>query len=310
MTTEYALAGSRVESASVFTVDVEDWFHILDVPSCPPLAEWAWLPSRVERNFLRLLDLFSEKQVHVTCFFLGWIAEQFPQLVNEAVRRGHEVASHGYSHQLINTMSRQEFRADIVLAKKLLEDIGGMPVLGYRAPGFSLTRRTLWVLEELIAAGYRYDSSLFPALRGHGGDPSFARKPARWDNSHGTLIEFPMTVTDLAGMAMCLFGGGYLRFFPYPLIRRKARQVLRDGRTVVFYIHPREIDLDQPRLPMRPYRRFKSYFNLNSTWPKILRILDDFRFVPFRALLSGEEVEPATSKIRAPFSLEPVEVEE
>ncbi len=308
--TECVLPGSATQSVSVFTVDVEDWFHILDVPSCPALADWALLPSRVERNFLRLLDLFSEKHVRVTCFFLGWIAEHFPHLVKEAARRGHEVASHGYAHRLVSTMSPQEFRSDIILAKNLLEDIGGTPVLGYRAPGFSITRKTSWFFEELIAAGYRYDSSWFPALHGHGGDHSFARKPTRWGNSHGSLIEFPMTVADLAGRPVCLFGGGYLRFFPYSLIHRKARQVLRTGQPLVFYVHPREIDPAHPRLPMNVYRRFKSYFNLKSTWPKILRILDEFRVVPFRALLNAEDIGPAASKTPSHLCLEPGEVEE
>ncbi len=308
--TEYALPRSAAVGASVFTVDVEDWFHILDIPSCPPLAEWASLPTRVEANFFRLLDLFLEKQVHVTCFFLGWVAEQFPQLVREAVRRGHEVASHGYAHRLVNIMDRQEFRDDVLLAKRLLEDIGGMPVFGYRAPGFSFTRKTLWVFEELIAAGYRYDSSLFPATRGHGGDASFSRKPAVWSNSHQSLIEFPATVSDLAGVPVCLFGGGYLRFFPYPLIRRKARQVMQSGQPVVFYIHPREIDPGHPRLPMNPYRRFKSYFNLKSTWPKVRRILADFRFVTFRELLTDSDSLREASTIHLPVSLEPAEVEE
>ncbi len=301
---------SITQGASVFTVDVEDWFHILDIPSSPPLANWASLPSRVERNFIRLLDLFSEKQVHVTCFFLGWIADQFPHLVKQAVRRGHEVASHGYAHKLVNAMSRREFRDDIVRAKNLLEDIGGKPVLGYRAPGFSLTRETSWLFDELIAAGYLYDSSVFPAVRGHGGDTSFSRKPTVWGDSDRSLVEFPVTVTDLGRYPVCLFGGGYLRFFPYSLIRRKANEVLRTGQPVVFYIHPREIDPTHPRLPMNAYRSFKSYFNLKSALPKVTRILDDFRFSTFRDLLAAQGPRTAASTVPTQTALGPVEVEQ
>jgi len=294
---------------SVFTVDVEDWFHILDIPSSPPAAQWAFLPSRVEKNFFRLLDLFSEKRVHVTCFFLGWIADHFPHLVQEAVRRGHEVASHGYAHRLVNTMRRQEFREDAVRAKKLLEDIGGRPVLGYRAPGFSLTRETSWLFDELIAAGYLYDSSLFPAPRGHGGDPSFSRTPAVWGDSNRSLVEFPITVTDWGGRAVCLFGGGYLRFFPYSVIRREANKVLSTGQPVIFYVHPREIDPTHPRLPMNAYRHFKSYFNLNSTLPKVLRILDDFRFSTFRDLLAAGDHWPRPSTVHTRTTLGSQEVQ-
>ncbi|HTS71006.1 MAG TPA: XrtA system polysaccharide deacetylase [Terriglobia bacterium] len=274
------------EAYSVFTVDVEDWFHILDVPSTPPLEQWASLPSRVERNFHTLLDLFDAKRARTTCFFLGWIADRFPHLVKAAAQRGHEVASHGYAHQLVRTMTRQEFHEDIVRSKKLLEDLTGAPILGYRAPGFSLTRRTAWLFEELLAAGYVYDSSLFPAKRGHGGDASFSRLPTLWGEGNRTLIEFPVTVTDLAGCGVCLFGGGYLRFFPYPLIRHRARALLAAGQPIVYYIHPREIDPTHPRLPMNPYRRFKSYYNLNSTWTKVSRILDDFQVSTFRDLLA------------------------
>jgi polysaccharide deacetylase family protein (PEP-CTERM system associated) len=307
---EHISTYSTAQGACVFTVDVEDWFHILDIPSSPPLARWASLPSRVEGNFFRLLDLFSEKQVHVTCFFLGWIADHFPHLVKEAVRRGHEVASHGYAHRLVNAMSREEFRDDVVRAKKLLEDVGGKPVLGYRAPGFSLTSETSWLFDEIIAAGYRYDSSIFPAVRGHGGNASFSRKPTVWGDSDRPLIEFPITVTDFGGQPVCLFGGGYLRFFPYSLIRREANKVLSRGRPVVFYIHPREIDPEHPRLPMNAYRQFKSYFNLKSTLPKVSQILDDFRFCTFQDLIAAEGHRPAASRLTTQTARGPVEVEQ
>ena len=260
---------------SIFSVDVEDWFHILDDPSVPTIDQWASLPSRVEKNFSRLLDLFSENNVQVTCFFLGWVAERFPHLVKEAADRGHEVASHGYGHRLVYELSRNEFHEDVRGARLLLEDISGVEVVGYRAPGFSTTDETPWFFDALAEAGYQYDSSVFPAQRGHGGMPQGRREPHRV-GEHDALLEFPITVADLLGKPMCFFGGGYLRLFPYWLIRKMALQVLSEGRPVVFYIHPREIDPAHPRLPMSRIRRFKSYVNLDTTEAKLRRIFRIF----------------------------------
>ena len=271
---------------SIFSVDVEDWFHILDDPSVPAIDQWADLPSRVERNFTKLLDLFSEKNVQVTCFFLGWVAARFPHLVKEAASRGHEVASHGYGHRLVYELSRTEFYEDVRCARLLLEDIAGVEVVGYRAPGFSTTEETPWFFDALAEAGYQYDSSVFPARRAHGGMPHAQRKPHHI-GKHDALLEIPISVVDLLGKPMCFFGGGYLRLFPYRLIRKMARQVLSEGRPVVFYVHPREIDPAHPRLPMSPIRRFKSYVNLETTEGKLRRILQDFPVTTFKNLLSN-----------------------
>lgn len=275
------------QPASVISVDVEDWFHILDVPGGPPLAEWDRLPSHVEKNFLRLLDLFTRHQATATCFFLGWIAERFPHLVKEAAARGHEIASHGYAHRLVYEMSRREFREDGVRSRKILEDITGAEVQGYRSAGFSATEKTPWFFDTLAEAGYRYDSSVFPAARGHGGMESAPRQP-HWTGADGTgIFEFPITVAECLGRPMCFFGGGYLRLFPYWLIRRMAHRVLAEGRPVLFYIHPREVDPSHPRLAMSAPRRFKSYINLDSTERKLDRILSEFPITTFRALLES-----------------------
>jgi polysaccharide deacetylase family protein (PEP-CTERM system associated) len=265
---------------SIFSVDVEDWFHLLDDPSVPTIDQWAALPSHVEKNFSKLLDTFSQENVHVTCFFLGWVAERFPHLVREASARGHEIASHGYGHRLVYEQSRTDFYEDVHRARLLLEDISGAEVVGYRAPGFSTTHDTPWFFDALTDAGYQYDSSVFPAARGHGGMPQGRREPHRIGNN-GTLLEVPITVADFLGKPMCFFGGGYLRLFPYWLIRRMARQVLSEGRPVVFYIHPREIDPGHPRLSMNRKRRFKSYINLKTTEAKVRRVLRDFPVTTF-----------------------------
>jgi polysaccharide deacetylase family protein (PEP-CTERM system associated) len=275
----------KAAGEGIFSVDVEDWFHILDVPATPPLETWENLPSLVEKNFLRLLDLFAEHQVRVTCFFLGWVAERFPHLVQRAMRDGHEIASHGYAHRLVYEMGRERFHHDAEHARKLLEDVSGAPVLGYRSAGFSIREDTQWFFEALLEAGYQYDSSVFPAERGHGGISRFRREPHRIVTPAGGLCEFPITVADLLGKRLCFFGGGYLRLFPYAIIRRMSAQVLAEGRPVLFYIHPREIDPDHPRLPMNAVRRFKSYVNLASTEEKLKRIFRDFQLVTFRDYL-------------------------
>lgn len=270
----------------VFSVDVEDWFHILDVPSTPAMSEWSQLPSRVEKNFTRLLDIFSEHQVNVTCFFLAWVGLRFPRLVKEAAARGHEIASHGYGHRLVYQQSRDEFYDDVHRARLLLEDIAAAPVVGYRAPGFSTTEDTPWFFDALSEAGYQYDSSVFPAPRGHGGMREGRRDPHRIGNGSG-LLELPITVAEFMGKPMCFFGGGYLRLFPYWLIKSKAREVLSEGRPVVFYIHPREIDPAHPRLPMSASRRFKTYVNLKRTEAKVRHVLRDFPVTTFQNVISN-----------------------
>ena len=271
----------------VFSVDVEDWFHILDLPATPPLAKWSALPSRVEKNFLKLLDILDEANAKVTCFFLGWVAQRFPHLVKEAAKRGHEVASHGYAHTLTSHMTPDGFFRDAKKSKGILEDVAGQQVYGYRAAGFSVTESTHWFFDKLIEAGYLYDSSVFPARRGHGGLRNGHRGPHMIVGPCGEIIEFPMTVEPVFGAPMCFFGGGYLRFFPYAMMKHMAKRVLANGLPVIFYVHPREIDPEHPRLPMNLKRRFKSYVNLRATERKIRRILTDFEITSFRTLLAN-----------------------
>ena len=259
----------------IFSVDVEDWFHILDVPSTPKIHEWDLLESHVEKNFNRLLDIFSEKNVRVTCFFLGWVAERFPHLVKEAHRRGHEIASHGYAHELLFNQTAEVFYKDAVKSKAIIENITGFPVSGYRSSGFSITKDTQWFYEKLIEAGYRYDSSIFPAPRGHGGLKTEQFAPYVVTDKDRNLIEFPISVEKIFGKPVCFFGGGYLRLFPYKVIEKMSERVLKSGRPVILYIHPREIEPDHPRLPMNLKRRFKSYVNLKTTERKIVKILDN-----------------------------------
>lgn len=274
----------------IFSIDVEDWYHILDVPGTPGMESWGSLEQRVERNLLLVFDILSAKSAVATCFFLGWIAERFPALVREARARGHEVASHGYAHKLVYRMSQQEFLEDAVRAKKILEDISGAAVLGYRAPGFSPTKRTPWVFDSLLRAGYAYDSSVFPSSRGHGGLANCCRFPHAIRRESGTLLEVPITVMGPRWLPLCFFGGGYLRLTPYPLMKQAARHVLRGGRPVVFYVHPREYDPDHPRLRMSAWRRFRSYVNVSTMASKTARLLDDFEVTSFQHFIGDDPV--------------------
>lgn len=271
---------------SIFSIDVEDWYHILDVSSAPDISQWDGLPSRVERNFHRLLDIMSETKTRATCFFIGHIAARLPDLVREARSRGHEIASHSYAHRLVYTMNPAVFLEDAIRSRKVLEDISGGPVLGFRASGFSVTEETPWFFDKLVEAGYEYDSSLFPAARGHGGMETGRMDPHRRRTPSGELVEFPVTVANVFGKRLCFFGGGYLRLFPYPLVKRMSRIVLREGRPVIFYVHPREIDPAHPRLPMGLSRRFKTYVNLRTTERKIRSILAEFPTTTFSDYLN------------------------
>lgn len=271
---------------NILSVDVEDWFHILELNSPPPFEHWNQLESRIEKNLNFLLDAFDKYGIRVTCFFLGWVGERYPHLVKLALARGHEIASHGYAHQLIYTQTRSQFREDVKKSKDLLEQITGKAVLGYRAPGFSIIKETPWALEELAACGYRYDSSIFPTSRGHGGLVDAPLDPHVIQTTQGAILEFPISVANFLGKRVCFFGGGYLRFFPYFLIRRMSEAVNRQGRPIVYYIHPREIDVDHPRLPMGRFRKFKCYVNLSTTEKKLKGILKNQRVVSFEKWIS------------------------
>jgi len=270
----------------IFSIDVEDWFHILDVPSAPAFSEWSELPSRVEKNFRRLLEIIRAKDVRITCFFLGWVAERFPHLVREAQAQGHEIASHGYRHELVYRVTPEQFLEDVSKAKKILEDVSGSAVWGYRSPGFSVIKDTPWFFEKLMEAGYRYDSSVFPGPRGHGGIKTKQYAPYLLRDGSNGLIEFPITVAGVLGRPVCFFGGGYLRLFPYWVVKRMAGKVIEEGRPVVFYVHPREIDAAHPRLSMNLARRFKSYVNLSTMEGKIRRLLSEFSFITFQSAVA------------------------
>ena len=206
---------------------MEDWFHILGTAAVGDPDVWEGRESRLSRNFFAIMDLLAEADVRATMFFLGWVARKHPSLVKRAWAAGHEIACHGDLHVLADRQTPAEFEADICRAKSVLEDIVGEQVLGYRAPGFSISRRNLWVFDSVAAAGFRYDASVFPSYHGHGGLPGWPLEPHRLRSAAGELVEFPMSVLNVAGLRLCLFGGGYLRLFPASITADAAALVRR-----------------------------------------------------------------------------------
>lgn len=269
---------------NVMSVDVEEHFHVAAFDSCIAANDWPSLPSRVERNTDRLLALFSDRGISATFFVLGWVAQRHPGLVRRIAAEGHEVASHGYAHQPAFRQSRQEFLDDAQRSKAVLEDAGGVKVIGYRAASFSIVRANQWAFEELERAGYLYSSSVNPVRHDIYGFPD----APRFDfTPEGTgLRECPVTTLEGLGNRWPCGGGGYFRLLPYALFSWALRRVNAGGRPCYFYIHPWEVDPDQPRVAGASWRsRFRHYTNLHQTEPRLRRLLDDFQWTRFDRLL-------------------------
>jgi polysaccharide deacetylase family protein (PEP-CTERM system associated) len=262
---------------NAMTVDVEDYFQVSAFAPYIPRESWDDRECRVERNVARILQMFDEHGAKGTFFTLGWIAERYPHLVRRIAANGHEVASHGYAHLRASEQTPAEFRADITRAKRLLEDISGSEVKGYRAPSFSIDQRNLWALDTLAEAGYRYSSSVYPIAHDHYGMPD-APRFAFHAGVDKRLLEVPATTVQLLGGNLPAAGGGYFRLMPYRVSRWCLRRVnARDGQPCVFYFHPWEIDPAQPRPPgLNVKTRFRHYLNLSRTERRVRGLLRDF----------------------------------
>ena len=268
------------------TIDVEDWFHILGFKGELDISQWDKLESRVYINTRKILQILSEYDVHATFFILGWVAEKYPELIREIAKHGHEIGSHGYSHQLIYSMTQEQFRQDVQKSIELIILCIGNPPVGYRAPGFSITSNTLWALNILADLGFKFDSSIFPAKRSHGGiyNANITHYVHRAPSGN-TIIEFPISVYRLFNIRFCFSGGGYLRILPVSFVAHCYRRIQQDNRPLLFYLHPREIDPTHPRMSMKLYKRFKSYTNLSKTESKLRWLLRNFQFAPMGAVL-------------------------
>ncbi|ALP54099.1 polysaccharide deacetylase [Candidatus Tenderia electrophaga] len=262
---------------NAMTVDVEDYFQVSAFEPYIKRDDWDRLDCRVERNTQRILDLFDQHSVKATFFMLGWVAERYPGLIKRIVESGHELASHGYEHIRVTQQQPDQFRADVMRTKALLEDMGGVPVRGYRAASYSIGAKNLWALEVLQEAGHEYSSSIYPIKHDLYGMPQAPRFPF-YPNGDDGLLEVPVTTFTLAKRRFPCGGGGYFRLFPYPIYRWAMRRVNnKDGQPGVFYFHPWEIDPEQPRQTgISAKTRFRHYLNLERMEARLEQLLRDF----------------------------------
>ena len=263
------------------TVDVEDYFHVAAFKDVIDVNTWDEWPCRVEQNTEKLLALFEQADIKITFFILGWVAERYPNLVKAIQAGGHEIASHGYSHQLIYNQSPDIFRQETLKSKQILEDITGEKVFGYRAASYSITRQSLWALDILADLGFEWDSSIFPTRHDNYGIPDSPEEPYKIITSNGaSLTEFPLTTAKVLGQSIPAAGGGYFRQYPYALSRWLFERASHNQtKPQIFYLHPWEIDPEQPRVPnASAFSRFRHYTNLKRCLPRLERLLQDFNF--------------------------------
>jgi polysaccharide deacetylase family protein (PEP-CTERM system associated) len=296
------------------TIDVEDYYHVSAFEKVSPPSTWMGRESRVERNTNLVLAILDESSVKATFFVLGWVAEHCPDLVKRIASEGHEIASHGYGHQRVCNQSRQEFREDIRRSKKILEDISGQPVLGYRAPSYSITRQTDWAFDELVDAGYQYDSSIFPIKHDFYGIPDWPRfsgyavqqgdcwVASQTHNSDKRAIrEIPITTLKLGRKNLPIAGGGYFRLLPYAVTHWGLQRINKqDQQPFVFYLHPWEFDPQQPRMTgCSAKSRFRHYLNLHKTEQRFTRLIQDFKFSAICEVLSNRS---ADDRVETPMA--------
>jgi polysaccharide deacetylase family protein (PEP-CTERM system associated) len=269
------VATSMIRNA--MTIDVEDYFQVSAFAPHISKEHWPTLPCRVEKNVDRILFLLDQSGVKATFFTLGWIAERYPEMVKRIVSEGHELASHGYSHQRASEQTESEFYDDVSQSKALLEQISGQVVLGYRAPSFSIGSNNLWALDVLLNAGYKYSSSIYPIKHDHYGMPN-APRFAFYPNGKDGLLELPITTLRIMQRNFPAGGGGYFRLFPYQISRWLLKQVNQnDQQSAIFYFHPWELDPDQPKQKNIGFKtRFRHYVNLDRTENRLKALTKDF----------------------------------
>ena len=278
------------------TVDVEDWFHTTALEQYVGFNQWDHLKSRVETNVHKMLEILRVKQTRATFFVLGWVAERFPALVKEISAHGHEVACHGYRHRLISDLSRPQFKEYLERSKKILEDLTGKSILGYRATSFSIVKDTLWALDFIKESGFVYDSSIFPIRHDIYGIRDFPRFPFVHANG---LIEIPPPTFHILGRNLPIAGGGYFRLYPYWLTKIGIISMNRAGFPATIYLHPWELDPDCPKIRQADWRtRLRQYVNLGRTMTRLEKLLKDFSFAPIQEHLHSLPLIEAKLKVK------------
>ena len=283
---------------NALTVDVEDYFHVHAFSGVIDRKDWDKYPCRVERNTDRLLDLFAQANVRGTFFVLGWVAQRFPKLIQRIHSAGHYIGCHGYAHQVIYSEGVAAFRKDVKLAKECIEQALGASVRSYRAPSFSITKNTLWALEVLIEEGFEFDSSIFPIVHDNYGIPEAPRFPyIRYVNGNAQINEFPPSTVPIAGVNVPVAGGGYLRLYPYAVTAWALRRINNvEQQPGMIYLHPWELDPEQPRVSVPWRSRFRHYQNLESTERKCRKLLEDFAWAPLEAVFGDAVARPSANQ--------------
>jgi len=275
-----------MSTAHIFTVDVEEYFQVHAFEGVIRRNEWSDLPSRVAQNVDLILELLDDHDALGTFFVLGWVADRHPHVVRRIAEAGHEIASHGWWHYRVTSLDAEEFREDIRASKTLLEDIAGQRVTGYRAPSFSITPDSQFAFDVLLEEGYVYDSSIFPIRRSNYGWPGAPPIPHIRHCASGTLIEFPLATSLWGPFRIPAAGGGYFRQLPLSLCQRAFREHDAQGVPGVFYIHPWELDAEQPRIRVGPLSHVRHYRGLKETQPRLAQLLREFRFTSIAARLA------------------------
>jgi polysaccharide deacetylase family protein (PEP-CTERM system associated) len=262
---------------NALSIDVEDYFQVSAFEKIIDRNHWDSLEHRIEKNLNKTLAVFANQNVKATFFTLGWVAERYPRLIKSIVEAGHELASHGYGHQRVTDLTADQFREDVTKARKILEDISGLKIRGYRAPSYSIGKDNLWALEILAETGHQYSSSIYPIQHDHYGFPEAPRFSFR-DEKTG-LIEIPISTVKVLNKLRPAGGGGFFRFYPYTLTRWAINRVNKEGESTVFYLHPWELDPAQPRQQgISAKTRFRHYLNLDKTEGRLIRLLKDFNW--------------------------------
>lgn len=273
---------------NILSVDLEDWFHICGVDHVLPEKRWPTLESRVEQNTIKILDVLRRRNITATFFVLGYIADRYAELIRHIRNDGHEIATHGYAHRQVYTMTPEEFRRDLTKAIDIITSITNSPIKGYRAPEWSIRDDSLWALNILRQEGLEYDSSMAPLPII--GNPAYPRTPHKLTRREGHLWEFPPLVASTPLVNLPLGGGWGLRVFPYRFIRNTIQKLNRNGDPAVIFLHPREFDHNPPRVPLPLFKQFVLYAKVAPTYERLERLLDDFHFTSFSAVLEKKTV--------------------
>ena len=273
---------------NAMTVDVEEYFHASAFDRVVSRQSWADRDSRVVRCTEILLESFDRANVRATFFVLGWVAERFPQLVRDIETSGHEIASHGFHHQLIYMLTPEQFREDVRRAKATIEDASGCEVRGYRAPSFSIVRSSLWALDVLIEEGYRYDASIFPIRHDRYGIADAPRHTHALERASGTIVEIPASTVRVGSVNLPIAGGGYFRLLPYEWTRWGLARVNQEGEPAVFYVHPWEIDPQQPLIDIGRVSTWRHRVGLHKTLDRLEQLCSDFSFGTIQSMLASQ----------------------